>query len=194
MIILAFRFDIKEFLKDKGKTIPLLGPYIQRFPWKKFTQYDKNEVFSLQWPQRTPFCEGKKTSTPEGFIAELTVQHWFEKNDVNNHPNRADFFQARSGLPKMLIIEEGDDSKKSFKRLHRWRYSPTACYGNNEVHLHPCFPRRISVAEALSVQSLPIEFELPADMSLTNKFRLIGNGVPYLAAKGLAKSIKSFVN
>ncbi len=42
-----------------------------------------------------------------------------------------------------------------YKRLHRWRYSPTACYGNNEVHLHPYKPRRISVAEALAIQSLP---------------------------------------
>jgi site-specific DNA-cytosine methylase len=48
------------------------------------------------------------------------------------------------------VIDEGDDLKKSYKRLHRWRYSPTAAYGNNEVHLHPYKARRISAAEALA--------------------------------------------
>ncbi len=42
--------------------------------------------------------------------------------------------------------------------LHRWRYSPTVAYGNNEVHLHLYLARRISVAEALAIQSLPKEY------------------------------------
>ncbi len=89
---------------------------------------------------------------------------------------------------------EGDDSKKSYKRLHRWRYSTTACYGNNEVHLHPYQARRISVAESLAIQSLPPEFELPSKMSLTDMFKSTGNGVPFLAAKGLATTINEFLS
>jgi DNA (cytosine-5)-methyltransferase 1 len=92
-----------------------------------------------------------------------------------------------------LSVDEGDDSKKSYKRLHRWRYSPTACYGNNEVHLHPYQIRRISVAEALAIQSLPKQFYLPDNLSLTAMFKTIGNGVPYLAAKGIAKTILDFL-
>ena len=74
----------------------------------------------------------------------------------------------------------------------RWRYSPTAAYGNNEVHIHPYKPRRISAAEALAIQSLPAGFVLPPDMSLTNMFKTIGNGVPYLAARGIAKTLIQF--
>jgi DNA (cytosine-5)-methyltransferase 1 len=96
----------------------------------------------------------------------------------------------RAGLARFLSVDEGDDSKKSYKRLHRWRYSPTAAYGNNEVHLHPYEPRRINVAEALAIQSLPADFELPPTMTLSNMFKTVGNGVPYLAALGLANSIK----
>jgi DNA (cytosine-5)-methyltransferase 1 len=110
-----------------------------------------------------------------------------------NHPNAKDYFQPRAGIVKFTIVDEGDDSKKSYKRLHRWRYSPTACYGNNEVHLHPYKIRRISVAEALAIQSLPENFVLPENMSLTNKFKTIGNGVPYLAAKGLAQTMLDFL-
>ena len=97
------------------------------------------------------------------------------------------------GLEKFQTVAEGDVSKKSYKRLHRYRYSPTAAYGNNEVHIHPTLPRRISVAEALAIQSLPKEFCLPPTMTLTDKFKTIGNGVPFLAACGLAKTIQKFI-
>ncbi len=53
--------------------------------------------------------------------------------------------------------------------------------------------RRISVAEALAIQSLPGNFVLPENMSLTNMFKTIGNGVPYLASKALAQTIVDFL-
>ena len=93
----------------------------------------------------------------------------------------------------MQTICEGDVSKKSYKRLHRWRYSPTVAYGNNEVHLHPYKERRLSAAEAMALQSLPKEFELPTEMTLTDKFKTIGNGVPYCLASGVAKTILDFM-
>ncbi len=121
--------------------------------------------------------------------SELCVQYWFDKNDVCNHANASHCFQPRAGLRRFQTVAEGDDSKKSYKRLHRWRYSPTAAYGNNEVHLHPYQERRITVAEALALQSLPKEFELPPTLTLSNMFKTVGNGVPYMAAQGLARSI-----
>ena len=93
----------------------------------------------------------------------------------------------------MQTIDEGDVSKKSYKRLHRWRYSPTVAYGNNEVHLHPYEERRISAAEALALQTLPKNFALPPEMTLTDKFKSIGNGVPYLLSSGIAKTIFDFM-
>ena len=93
----------------------------------------------------------------------------------------------------MKVIPEGDDSKKSYKLLHRWRYSPTAAYGNNEVHLHPYKERRLSVAEALAIQSLPKEFSFPDNMTLTDMFKTIGNGVPFIMSSGIAKTIYSFL-
>ncbi|WP_228060830.1 hypothetical protein [Coleofasciculus sp. LEGE 07092] len=50
-----------------------------------------------------------------------------------------------------------------------------------------------SVAEALAIQSLPKEFALPATMSLSHMFKTIGNGVPYLASRGLALTIAEFL-
>ena len=160
---------------------------VDYFDWSIGVKYPDRSAFNFKWPKW-----GQSEWTPEQYPdipKELMVQHWFDVNDVTNHANASHHFQPRAGLTKFQTIAEGDDSKKSYKRLHRWRYSPTAAYGNNEVHIHPIFPRRISAAEALAIQSLPKEFELPANMTLSNMFKTVGNGVPYLAAKGIALAI-----
>jgi DNA (cytosine-5)-methyltransferase 1 len=161
----------------------------EEFPWKQHKKFEKSILKMGFWPSRDTFSPNNKRTKPNDVPTELTVQHWFEKNDVENHPNSKDRFVPRAGLKKFLTIDEGDDSKKCFKRLHRWRYSPTAAYGNNEVHIHPFEARRISVAEALAIQSLPREFELPPSMTLTNKFKTIGNGVPFALSQGIASSL-----
>jgi DNA (cytosine-5)-methyltransferase 1 len=166
---------------------------IGTFPWLKFAVYPERKAFEYSWPQTLPFKENSQVPHPGGVPLELTVEHWFLLNDVTNHPNAKHCFAPRAGLARFRSVPEGDDSKKSFKRLHRWRYSPTAAYGNNEVHLHPYKPRRISVAEALAIQSLPRSFALPPKMTLSNMFKTVGNGVPYLAAKMIARSIMSFL-
>jgi DNA (cytosine-5)-methyltransferase 1 len=59
--------------------------------------------------------------------------------------------------------------------------------------LHPYKARRLSVAETLAIQSLPKTFELPSDIPLSAKFKTIGNGVPFVAARGVAKTLKKFL-
>ena len=166
---------------------------IDNFPWESQILYPLAEVKRKTWPKTNLFSENGILPVPNGIIPELTVEYWFKKNEVENHPNGQDFFVPRAGLVKMQTYDEGDDSKKCYKRLHRWRYSPTAAYGNNEVHLHPYKARRLSVAEALAIQSLPKEFELPADITMSAKFKTIGNGVPFIAAKGVANTLKLFL-
>ncbi|BAY40018.1 C-5 cytosine-specific DNA methylase [Nostoc sp. NIES-2111] len=187
VILLGFRNNV---LNDMG--IKLNDELT--FPWNEKIIYPQNKVFAYPWSQCEPFKEDSVIPCPDSIPQELTVEYWFRKNDVQNHPNSLHYFQPRAGITKFMSIAEGDDSKKSFKRLHRWRYSPTACYGNNEVHLHPYKARRISVAEALAIQSLPANFVLPENMCLTHMFKTIGNGVPYLASKALAESILDFLN
>lgn len=169
--------------------------FLWNFDWDIARRYDSRIVFDLPWPLTEPFdAKGRLKPVPENIPVELTVEHWFNKNEVETHANRHMFFKPRAGLAKFEVIPEGDDKKKSYKRLHRWRYSPTAAYGNNEVHLHPYRARRITVAEALALQSLPKDFVVPEHISLTNAFKAIGNGVPYLAAKGLAFTLLNFIS
>lgn len=145
------------------------------------------------WPSCDPF-EERAVRVPPNVPLELCVNTWFERNEVEDHPNSVHHFQPRAGLAKFKVIPEGDVSRKSYKRLHRWRYSPTACYGNNEVHLHPWLPRRISAAEALAIQSAPKDYCLPPGMTLSHMFKTIGNAVPVEVSRGVAASLRNFLS
>lgn len=187
IILIGFREDIaKKF------HLPFEDNKLLEFDWEKNKLFSR-DVFSLPWPKTSKYNEDVPIPIPEGIIEQLTVQYWWEKNDVENHPNANMYFQPRAGLIRFQTKDEGDEKKKCYKRLHRWRYSPTAAYGNNEVHIHPYKPRRISVAEALAIQSLPKEFVIPQNVTLTDAFKTIGNGVPYLAALGIAKNIHDYI-
>ncbi|MEA5518588.1 DNA cytosine methyltransferase [Limnoraphis robusta] len=191
IILLGFRKNIITDLGIKIKKADFLPEGL--FPWEKYMSYSRTDIFNYSWPTISPFEENSVILCPDGIPENLTVENWFRKNDVLNHPNAENHFQPRAGIKRILSVDEGDDSKKSYKRLHRWRYSPTACYGNNEVHLHPYKVRRLSVAETLAIQSLPKEYALPQELSLSSMFKMIGNGVPYLASKGIATTIKQFL-
>jgi DNA (cytosine-5)-methyltransferase 1 len=156
------------------------------FSWDEGLSYPGRKAFSYDWPSLSGSSETIRSNVPR----ELTVDYWFDRNNVANHANAAHGFQPRAGLARFQSVLEGDVSKKSFKRLHRNRYSPTAAYGNNEVHIHPTLPRRLTVAEALAIQSLPRNFELPSEMPLSAMFKVIGNGVPYLLGRHVAQRIR----
>ena len=143
------------------------------------------------WPGRTKF--GGSPPKPQGIPDELMVGTYIcnPANDPRELPNGQDVFKAYSD--KFKTIEEGDDRRKSFKRLHRWRFSPTAAYGNNEVHLHPVYRRRLSVREVLRIQSVPDEYALPPDLALSHKFKMVGNGVPVKLAEAVASSVVRFL-
>ena len=184
-------FGVSQSLFAAGDTISA-----EKLNWGSYLKYDAKRIIkSVEWPDYDTYSENTVSTAPEAIspFLDVTVQYWFDRNDVCNHANAEHHFVPRAALSKFQEIREGDVSRKSFKRLHRWRYSPTAAYGNNEVHIHPYKSRRISAAEALAIQSLPVEFELPPSMSLTNMFKTIGNGVPYLFAAGVATMVYDYL-
>jgi DNA (cytosine-5)-methyltransferase 1 len=160
------------------------------FPWRRKKHRDAKT--SYLWPSQSPF--GGLPKRPTGIPKELMVGTWIcdPKTDLTKLPNGLDQFVAKSD--KFSRINEGDDSRKSFKRLHRWRYSPTAAYGKNEVHLHPIHPRRLSVREVMRIQTVPDEYVLPEKMSLSHKFKLVSNGVPVTLAKAVAGSFEKVIS
>jgi len=161
-------------------------PLPEKDGWFPFPKPVFTNPKALPWPGVSKF--GETPLKPPGIPDELTVLKWLNgRVDILSLPNGDEFFTPYS--EKFKTVKEGDDSRKSFKRLHRYRYSPTVCYGNNEVHLHPWEPRRLSVREALRIQTIPDAYVLPKDKTLSAKFKMIANGVPAILAREIAKSL-----
>lgn len=159
------------------------------FPWPFDDRYDGAKT-RFDWPTTSPF--GEDPPKPEGIPDELMVGPLICVPEVADLPNGADGFVPYSD--KFEAIAEGDVSRKSFKRLHRWRYSPAAAYGNNEVHLHPIQARRLTAREAMRIQGVPDEYVLPSEMPLSYMFKTIGNGVPVALARAIAGSIAEVID
>ena len=158
-------------------------------PWDRYRTHPGAKSM-YNWPDVSPFCS--KLSRPRGLPEELIVEPLIcDQHRLSLLPNGDEGFVPYSD--RFKTVWEGDVSKKCFKRLHRWRYSPAAAYGNNEVHLHPTEARRLTVREAMQIQTVPETFSLPKEMTLSSKFKTIGNAVPVRLAKAMAASIHEVI-
>ena len=159
------------------------------FPWPEIPIY-KGAKTAHKWPQSGKFRGSPKLR--KGIPYELTVDSVLNSASLpEDIANGKDVFAAYSD--RFSIIKEGDTKRRSFKRLHRYRFSPTACYGHNEVHLHPWKKRRLSVREAMRIQGIPDEYHLPPHMTLSGKFAVVSNGVPVPLAHQVALCLKAFI-
>ena len=187
-LLVGFRKDIPIPKAESEGTV--FEEDIGWFPWDMKRKY-KDAKSEFAWPGKCPF--GSTPERPKGLPDELLVGPLVcDQEELSELQNGNDVFQVYS--KRIGEVEEGDVSRKSYKRLHRWRYSPTACYGNNEVHLHPNLPRRLSVREAMRIQSVPDWYSLPPDMPLSYKFKTVGNGVPVKLAEAIAAGFKSVLD
>jgi DNA (cytosine-5)-methyltransferase 1 len=157
------------------------------FRWPTPAYPNAKEAYT--WPEASAF--GGNPAKPRDIPEKLYV-HRALKPSPESLPNGKEWFVPKS--KKFKTIREGDVSGKSFKRLHRFRYAPTAWYGNNEVHLHPFKPRRLSVREAMRLQAVPDSYVMPKETPLSAKFKVICNGVPVLLAEKIAGSMASFIS
>lgn len=166
-----------------------MQPFKNRINTRKWKiEKADRDVSDGSWPK-------KFTTDSDIYIRELTVRWCWENQKVELHPNHINQTKPREKtFEKFKGIVEGKTSGKSYHRLCRFKYAPTAAYGNNEVPLHPQETRRISVAEALATQSLPPDFSFPIDMGISALFKAVGNGVPFLMAQGLARTIYQFLD
>jgi DNA (cytosine-5)-methyltransferase 1 len=182
------RLFIVGIKKPKKLVTGILEPEFF-FPWPVDPVFN-NSLKKYKWPQKNKFRN--RITRPQQIPTELTIENIvLKRKEEDLLPNGKEYFIPYSA--KFWSIDEGDTRNRSFKRLHRYRYSPTACYGNNEVHLHPFLPRRLSVREALRIQSVDDTYILPPEISLESKFKMIGNGVPVKLSYVVAKSLNDYL-
>ncbi|MCM3269098.1 DNA cytosine methyltransferase [Paenibacillus elgii] len=184
VFIVGFRQYIPVTLRQWG---------FETFKWP--TPIYENPKKNYIWPEIWEI--GTEVNESE-FIAglqvpyELTVHSVIgNETELSSLPNHISFNPYSH---RFFSVPEGDVKRKSFKRLHRFRYSPTVAYGNNEVHLHPTLPRRLTVRESLRLQSVPDWYHFEEGIPLDKMFKMISNGVAYKLANLLAEEIKLVLN
>lgn len=104
------------------------------------------------------------------------------------HPNHY-CMVPRSSKFENGNMQPGTVKGRCFRVLSWDDPSWTVAYGNREVHIHPNGKRRLSMFEALRLQSFPDSYVLTGN--LTAQVRLVSEAVPPLMAYHIASSIRS---
>lgn len=123
-----------------------------------------------------------------GLVEPMFFERRTEPGSKGLHPNhwcmnpKSPRFTDGSLLP-------GQIKGRSFRRLDWESPSWTVAYGHREVHIHPNGTRRLSVYEAMLLQSLPRRgYELRGNLS--DQIRLVSDLVPLKLARALAKELR----
>jgi DNA (cytosine-5)-methyltransferase 1 len=86
-------------------------------------------------------------------------------------------------------LEQGQAYGRSFRTLCWDKPSWTVAYGHREVHVHPTGLRRLSIYEAMLLQSFPRYYRLTGNLSA--QIRLVSEAVPPRLAWHIARAIRT---
>lgn len=112
---------------------------------------------------------------------------WFNPPVYQKSPKLLNHYSLSPKTNNISKAIAGEYIQKSFKRLFWDKPSFTACYGNNEVHIHPEEHRRLTVREAARIQTFPDYWVFLG--GLTTEFKQIGNAVPTYLGKGVVEAV-----
>ncbi|MHC1769476.1 MAG: DNA cytosine methyltransferase [Verrucomicrobiia bacterium] len=118
------------------------------------------------------------------------VQHTGHVNGegVPVHPNHWCMVPKSNKFRTKGLLKQGQTFGRSFRTLCWDKPSSTAAYGHREVHIHPAGHRRLSVYEAMLLQSFPKSYRLTGNISA--QIRLVSEAVPPRLAWHIAVSIR----
>ena len=136
----------------------------------------------FQWPPGT-----NKVCTVRSVISGLPQPAFrvagMRPDEIDHHPNH---WTSPPCSPKFESQNFGDG--RSFRRLAWDEPSWTVAYGNREIHIHPNGKRRLSVFEAMLLQSFPKKFEITGNFC--EQVTQVSNAVPPRVARAVASAIR----
>lgn len=140
------------------------------------------------WPQET---QKRKTvrDTIAGLPEPIHNEKGLDPESIPFHRNHWTMVPRSRKFATEGMLEEGQAWGRSFRTLAWDEPSWTVAYGNREVHVHPSGKRRLSVYEAMLLQSFPHDYELTGNISA--QIRLVSEAVAPEMAFLLALSIRA---
>ncbi|MGF6316130.1 DNA cytosine methyltransferase [Pseudomonas frederiksbergensis] len=122
-----------------------------------------------------------------GTLAEPTFfDRKLRPEDIPVHPNH---WTMNPKSPRFSDPDGKHPKGRSFKRLSWSDASPTIAFGHREIHIHPSGTRRLSIYEAMILQSFPSSFVLEGNLS--QQVEQVSNAVPPLLGKSIAAAVKN---
>ncbi|HEY0393280.1 MAG TPA: DNA cytosine methyltransferase [Candidatus Elarobacter sp.] len=110
-------------------------------------------------------------------------------SDIPFHPNHWSMVPRSKKFGTEGALKEGQAWGRSFRTLSWDEPSWTVAYGNREVHVHPGGKRRLSIYEAMLLQSFPSDYVLTGNIS--TQVRLVSEAVAPRVAFFLALALRS---
>jgi DNA (cytosine-5)-methyltransferase 1 len=139
----------------------------------------------------TPPAPSGPPRTVRDVIADLPEpvpnERGLDSDEFPVHPNHWCLVPRSGKFAKGMV--EGEMWGRSFRTLKWDEPSWTVAYGHREVHVHPRGHRRLSIYEAMLLQSFPPSYRLLGNM--TAQVRLVSEAVPPKMAYHIACSVKA---
>jgi DNA (cytosine-5)-methyltransferase 1 len=145
----------------------------------------------LRRPATTPLVMPTSTDTGPRTVREaiegLPEPAYWSRGATTSAATHPNHWTMR---PRSKRFSTGECNKwRSFRRLEWDQPSPTVAYGNREIHVHPDGRRRLSVFEAMRLQSFPDHYVLKGNFS--EQVTQVSNAVPPRLAAAFARQIAS---
>lgn len=148
---------------------------------------NRNLYPGIEW--RWPVKSTEHKTVADAICRFPTPIHYrrdLSPDDIPFHPNH---WCPRPKSPKFRADQQQTNRVRgrSFRRLAWDKPSWTVAYGHREIHIHPNGARRLSIFEAMQLQTFPFNYQLLGNMSA--QARLVSEAVPVELARRLAQTI-----
>jgi DNA (cytosine-5)-methyltransferase 1 len=201
--IIAELYNIDTVERNTDKRIKLEDKYIynhiaytnvdSKF-WGRKYKTDQAEIcdYLKEWRNKKGISTKK---VDEHFGYAHTAGHWFRKdNKSGSIPKPGDWWELKKLLgfcdkydKQVTEFVEKEIKFEQSLRIANWD-TPSDTITASTPEIHPNKHRRLSVRECARIQTFPDEFIFTG--SLSSQHRQVGNAVPPLLAKLVAKEIK----
>lgn len=132
--------------------------------------HSRHSQLSFKWPTGNDEIRTVRNAIA-GLPSPTFRQSGMLPRDVAYHPNH---WTSPPCSVKFESKQFGDG--RSFRRLNWNEPSWTVAYGNREIHIHPSGTRRLSVLEAMLLQSFPRKFTISGNFC--EQVTQVSNAVP----------------
>ncbi len=211
-VLIASDYGVPQSRK-RAFFVGIIKEYQEIFDFSKLQKVDTKvtvkEALSDLYSLETDFLSGKETSTyPINKIKLTSYQKYLRENCGKELLNHNIYYPCKTVQDRMKYVKQGQNWKavpnnlwsnpnrtnrhsSAYRRLDEDQVSVTIDTGHMN-YFHPKFDRVPTVRESARLQSFPDDFKFLGNKG--DQFRQVGNAVPPLLAKVVAKELMNILS